>query len=347
MTSVSKAVNNNSSSSNSSSSNSSSRNSNKLVITNSHQPYQYEIKQLLGQGTYGATFAAIATNTDSGVVTDVAIKFLFPTNSLTDEIANEEIAGYVKVANIAEEEGITTISCPVNVLCFHDVDAISWRNTAKHQPVFKLLQSVIRSGQKLNPSKPIIYIVTDYLEGDDLATLIKQNDIKNLSPTEDELKKFLYDIITAFKYLESKGISHRDIKPENIIRTRTGRYVVIDFGLICNSSQCSAATTPGYGPNEQAILYALNEDMPFVMAIAGDIFALGRTLTEYALSRRILNVVKINGVDVFKVTDIPALDSSYYPIISAIANQLLLDYNYIAIDPEGYNKLLSRLGARN
>ena len=44
-------------------------------------------------------------------------------------------------------------------------------------------------------------------------------------------KKFLWEVYTAMKYMNSKGIVHRDLKLENLIIMSDGMVRVIDFGL--------------------------------------------------------------------------------------------------------------------
>jgi cell division control protein 7 len=48
----------------------------------------------------------------------------------------------------------------------------------------------------------------------------------------NEIKHYMYSLLTSLKHLSSKGIVHRDVKPSNFLydpETRTG--LLIDFGL--------------------------------------------------------------------------------------------------------------------
>jgi len=322
------------------------------VITHNRAPVRYEVGQLLGMGGYGATFQATAINLLTGANNQVAIKFVFPSDTVSYSDAILEADNYAKVADIAVSAGITTISCQVNLVCFHTSDVITPNQATEYQHIFSLLQSVVSQpgaliqAKQLDPNKPIVYIVTDFLSGHSLGQLIRDYRQTGLVPTENELKRFLYDTLTGLNYLRNKGISHRDLKPENIIRTDSGRYVIIDFGLICSSRTCSTISTIStkyYTPSEQLVLQTSGYKIPFQLAIAGDIFALGKTLIEYGLSQRLLKLDNLAGIEIFKPTTIPLLDPVAYPTVETFVNEMLLDYNYIACDPDGYNRLLARL----
>ncbi len=52
---------------------------------------------------------------------------------------------------------------------------------------------------------------------------------KKLSPfTVNEVKSFMFQILTTLRILQKKGISHRDIKPQNIL-FHQDRYFLCDF----------------------------------------------------------------------------------------------------------------------
>ena len=70
-------------------------------------------------------------------------------------------------------------------------------------------------------------IVMEYLEGDDLETLLKQG----RRFTEEELRKWWNQIISALNYTHSKDIVHRDIKPSNIFLDHWGNVKLLDFGI--------------------------------------------------------------------------------------------------------------------
>ncbi|MDE6321111.1 MAG: protein kinase, partial [Muribaculaceae bacterium] len=59
------------------------------------------------------------------------------------------------------------------------------------------------------------YIVTDFIEGDTLAALIKRGD-RRVSDRK-HAKKLIAELIDVVEYLHNRNIVHCDIKPDNII----------------------------------------------------------------------------------------------------------------------------------
>lgn len=79
------------------------------------------------------------------------------------------------------------------------------------------------------------YIITEYLAGGALYdTIIKQRFVQ-----EKTAALFIYQILSAVNYLNSKKIVHRDLKPENILITKDMNLKLIDFGMgnFMNSTQ--------------------------------------------------------------------------------------------------------------
>ncbi|KAF5870645.1 putative agc protein kinase protein [Botrytis fragariae] len=76
-------------------------------------------------------------------------------------------------------------------------------------------------------SKDYLYLVMEYLNGGDCASLIKV--LGGLS--EDWAKKYLGEVILGVEHLHSRGIVHRDLKPDNLLIDQKGHLKLTDFGL--------------------------------------------------------------------------------------------------------------------
>ena len=70
------------------------------------------------------------------------------------------------------------------------------------------------------------YIVMEYVEGEDLDSLIKSKKL-NL----DTAIKIMVQLCDALSYAHSKGIIHRDIKPSNIRVLPDNTIKIMDFGI--------------------------------------------------------------------------------------------------------------------
>lgn len=301
--------------------------------------FSYDIGKFLGNGSFGATYKAINTDPATGNRTNVAIKFIFPVSGESGMTQGlREVQNYMEVAGIANANGITKISCQRNLLCFHAAGEITSRDPS-YKFVFDLLTSVYKTlGRRkpLDTKLPIIYIVTDFLEGDDLSKLIKDG----FKVSDAEARNFLSDMLYALQYLHKRRIAHRDVKPENIIRTKDGNYVLIDFGIVCATDLCQVHGTLFYLTNEILMLSDAGSFVPLQMSCAGDIFALGLSLYEF-INRKRLHIPRLKNY-IFKSTDLPILDTKS-KFINDVYENLIFNYDYIVNDPTSIPSLLKLL----
>lgn len=76
-------------------------------------------------------------------------------------------------------------------------------------------------------SKDYLYLVMEYLNGGDCASLVK---VLGGLP-EDWAKKYIAEIVLGVQHLHGRGIVHRDLKPDNFLIDQTGHLKLTDFGL--------------------------------------------------------------------------------------------------------------------
>ncbi|CAK7205098.1 rim15, signal transduction response regulator [Sporothrix eucalyptigena] len=76
-------------------------------------------------------------------------------------------------------------------------------------------------------SKDYLYLVMEYLNGGDCASLIK---VLGSLP-EDWVKKYLGEVVLGVEHLHNRGIVHRDLKPDNLLIDQKGHLKLTDFGL--------------------------------------------------------------------------------------------------------------------
>ncbi|BDD62588.1 rim15, signal transduction response regulator [Monascus purpureus] len=76
-------------------------------------------------------------------------------------------------------------------------------------------------------SKDYLYLVMEYLNGGDCASLVK---VLGELP-EDWAKSYIAEVVLGVEHLHNRGIVHRDLKPDNLLIDQKGHLKLTDFGL--------------------------------------------------------------------------------------------------------------------
>jgi hypothetical protein len=145
---------------------------------------------------------------------------------------------------------------------------------------------------------PVSYLVMEYLEGEDLSSLIERQGALPLAEAVD----VLLPVIAAIAAAHELGVIHRDLKPENIFLARTSFGgpcpKVVDFGIskvlgepkaIALTATSAVFGTTYYLPPEQ--LGGSRE-----ADARGDQYALGTILYECVTGHRAFEGTSIYGV---------------------------------------------------
>ena len=149
----------------------------------------YEIIAPLGAGGMGEVYRALDRRLDR----TVAIKILSP--QFADDPARRERFE-------REAKAVAALSHP-NILAIHDVGS-----------------------DALTPGSPVIYAVTELLEGETLRERLATD-----PPPARKAVEIAVQIAGGLAVAHEKGIVHRDLKPENVFITTDGRVKILDFGL--------------------------------------------------------------------------------------------------------------------
>ena len=121
----------------------------------------------------------------------------------------------------------------------------------------------------LGEGEGVKFITMEYIEGKDLRSLIREK--KRFAP--EEAVEVIQQVCQALDAAHSVGVIHRDLKPQNIMQDRSGRILVMDFGL--------ARTLEGEGMTQTGALVGTMEYMSPEQALGkeldqrSDIFSLG------------------------------------------------------------------------
>ena len=140
-----------------------------------------------------------------------------------------------------------------------------------------------------------LYIVMEFVEGVDLASLISTRKPLTLQTKID----IIIDVLAGLAYAHKRGIVHRDIKPANIRIAEDGRAKIMDFGVAHLTSSTLTQTgtaigTPAYMAPEQITGHKTTP--------ATDLFATGAVLYEL-----------LTGVQAFAA---PTMQSLFFKIVA-------------------------------
>ena len=172
----------------------------------------------------------------------------------------------------------------------------------------------------LGESDGLRFITMEFVEGEDLRSLLLR---KKLSP--EESVEIIQQVCRALEAAHTTGVIHRDLKPQNIMRDKSGRILVMDFGL--------ARTLQGDGMTQTGALLGTMDYMSPEQALGkpldqrSDIFAIGLIFYElltrkmpYAADSAIASLLKRTQQ---RAAPVATLDASLPYVLSEIVGKCL------------------------
>ena len=134
-----------------------------------------------------------------------------------------------------------------------------------------------------------LYILMEYIYGSTVEEVLNAN--KAYFANEQNLWKFLLQLLDGIKAFHSQGIAYLDFSPSNIMLTQVGNNVkIVDLGFCFNNTYGhTAGTTPLFAPPEIEHINDIDE--------RSDIYAIGRLVryiqdkSEARYSKQLNNIV--------------------------------------------------------
>jgi serine/threonine-protein kinase len=144
-----------------------------------------------------------------------------------------------------------------------------------------------------------VYLVEEYLDGEDLA-----HKIRSRRPLSYRNRlAILIEVAHAISYAHSKGVYHRDLKPGNIRVLDNGHIKLMDFGIAKMSTSQTPLTkvgtvlgTAGYVAPEQVLGRPIDHrvDIFAFGALAHELFTYRRPFTGQNVRERLHSVLEVD-----------------------------------------------------
>jgi serine/threonine protein kinase len=91
----------------------------------------------------------------------------------------------------------------------------------------KLAHPNIVTAHDADEDKGMNYLVTEYVDGETLAMIVRQHGAMSLGRAVD----YIVQAARGLEYAHSNGVIHRDIKPSNLLLDKQGTVKILDMGI--------------------------------------------------------------------------------------------------------------------
>jgi len=169
----------------------------------------------------------------------------------------------------------------------------------------------------LGEADGVKFITMEFIEGKDLTALIKEKG----RLTFEECADVIYQTCTALDAAHSEGVVHRDLKPQNIMVEKTGRIIVMDFGIARTMEQGHGMTqtgavigTPDYMSPEQV--------MGEHVDARSDLFTLGIIFYQLLLGQLPYKADTMQGAMFKRTREKPKLPVEVDPAVPALLSDI-------------------------
>lgn len=207
--------------------------------------------RLLGKGGFGAAFLAIDRYTPT--MRKCVVKLFQPSGDLSPNQLKVAQELFEREAEVLEQLGNRHPQIP-DLFAFFELSVPS-KVPGKTDQFF--------------------YLVQEFIDGQNLEEELEQK-----GPlSQGTVLEVLVEMLKVLNFVHENGSIHRDIKPSNIMRDRTGKLYLLDFGAV---KHVAAGVASGQGTHSSTGIYSMGFAPPEQMAgnvvyPATDLYALGVT----------------------------------------------------------------------
>jgi uncharacterized protein (TIGR02145 family) len=159
------------------------------------------------------------------------------------------------------------------------------RFASEAKSMFRMSHPNIIKVNDLIDDEDTVAIVMEYVEGETL----KENIERKGKLKDDEISKFLIQMLDALEYVHEQNLVHRDIKPSNFMITPSGKVKLMDFGIAKQTDPNSSDyTSTGTTQQMGTPMYMSPEQVHETKNVTAqsDIYSLGVVLWQMVTGKR-------------------------------------------------------------
>ncbi|MFE1794418.1 serine/threonine-protein kinase, partial [Streptomyces sp. NPDC059525] len=273
---------------------------------------RYRLDSRLGHGGMGEVWAA----TDLRLRRTVAIKLVLASHLRDDRLAAQVLARFRR-----EGEAAARLNHR-NIAVVHDLG--EHRETSADGQV------------EVSP-----FLVMEFLEGRDLATVLHEDHPGGLPP--EQVVEYGAQVCDGLAAAHAQNIVHRDIKPANLMLLDDGTVKICDFGIVQIQDGTIGLTAAGALLGSP--LYMAPEQLRGQTPThSADLYALGVSLYELLTGRPPFTADSAYAVIAMHLSTAPEPPSTHRPAIPPDIDNLIT--SLIAKDPAGRPPTAKDVAAR-
>jgi serine/threonine-protein kinase len=202
-----------------------------------------------------------------------------------------------------------------------DSDEMKQRFFREARAVANLHHPNIVTVYQFGQGEGLYYLAMRLLEGQTLLQKLKRLRTQKRLIETDQLLSVVDDVSAALDYAHRNGVIHRDIKPSNVMLSNDKHAILMDFGLLMETSGDNtlgtAFGTPRYIAPEQAV--ASDRAVP-----QSDIYSLGVIVYEMVTGQTPFDADSAMSLALLHISTPPPPPRSLRPDLSEAVEQVIL-----------------------
>jgi formylglycine-generating enzyme required for sulfatase activity len=163
------------------------------------------------------------------------------------------------------------------------------------------------------------YLIMQYVDGEDLKTYLGRKG--KLTPSE--AARIMEQIADALSFAHARRVIHRDLKPSNIRMDRSGRAMVLDFGIAKAGEAPTLLTSAGQRVGTPQYM-APERFMGTECDQRSDLYSLGVVFYELVAGLRPFDADTIGAIEAAHMSKAPPAPRTYSPDLPEVLERIIL-----------------------